>query len=180
MLPAEEQAPVDWEPLDPGTVQDPRLIQLKAALADYGSGLHAECHLLAEARVVVERELDRLDLEGWTVRSERGEADGTQTCTYFFLNPAQQAVVLIPDDGIVAPDAPFTAFARDLASALKDDCLTASEAAQVARDIAVRAGVDDMGLVIHEVTDSALACSRSDVTVGGRVEVTIRGPEVGS
>lgn len=177
VLPAGEEAPAGWEPLEPGVVQNPRLIQLEAALADYGSGLHAECHLLSQARTLAQREIDRLELEGWTIRAERGEADGTETCTYFFLDPEQQAVVLIPMQGLVAPDAPFTVFARDLARTLEEDCLPTTEAAQVTREVAARAGVNDTGLIIHEVTDDTLDCARSNVTVGGRVEVTIRGPE---
>lgn len=177
VLPAEEQAPDGWEPMDSGVVQDPHLIQLKAALADYGSGLHAKCHALPEARDVAEREIDRLELEGWSVRAERGEADGTSTCTYFYLDPANRAVVLIPEEEVSPPDGPFTAFARELSTVLEEDCLTVPEAAQVARETAVQHGVDDMGLVVHEATDGTLDCARSDVTVGGRVEVTVRGPE---
>lgn len=176
VLPAEEQAPDGWEPMDSGAVQDPHLIQLKAALADYGSGLHAKCHALPEARDVAQREIDRLELKGWSVRAERGEADGTSTCTYFYLDPANRAVVLIPQEEVAPPDGPFTAFARELSTVLEEDCRTVPEAAQVARETAVQHGVD-MGLAVHEVTDGTLDCARSDVTVGGGVEVTVRGPE---
>lgn len=175
VLPADTAPQTGWTPLDPGVVQDPRLLQLDAALNDHGAGLPSACHQLSPARAIAERELDRLGLEGWTIRADRGEADGTTTCTYYYLDPSQREVVLIPMEGI-APSGPFAGYARGLADALDDACLSVPQAARAARDLAVDAGIADMGLVIHEVVDESFDCARSDVNVGGRIEVIIRGP----
>lgn len=177
VLPEEEAAPDGWTELDAGTVQDPVLIELEAALDDVADGLTAACHDLRGAREVAAAELARLGLDTWSVVSERGEADGTDTCTYFYLDAAAQRVVLIPLDGPPAPeDAPYTILARDLAGLLSDDCLSIGEAAAAARRSADDVGLQAPGLVIYEVVDEAAPCTRADVNVGGRVEVTLRGP----
>ena len=177
VLPANEPAPDGWVRTDPGTVQDPAVIELEAALDDVAHGLPAECRMLDDAREVATDELERLGLEKWSVVSERGEADGTGTCTYFYLDPDERQVVLIPLGGVVAPPgAPYSDFARDLATALDADCLTVSEAAAAARDLAADTALEAAGLVIYELTDDTATCTRTDVNVGGRVEVTLRGP----
>ena len=140
-------------------------------------GLVADCYRLPAAEEVTTRELGRLGLVDWTVTSERGEADGTDTCTHFYLEPAQQRVVLVPLSDVVPPaDEPIALFARHLGQALNDECLNTSDAATVARDAAADAGLTDAQLEIHEVSDSAADCTRTDVVVGGLVSVTLRGP----
>ena len=177
VLPADEPAPDGWTSTDPGTIQDPSVIELEAALDDIADGLPAACRLLDDARVLATDELARLGLNGWSVGSDRGQADGTETCTYFYLDLGQRQVVLIPLEGVVAPpDAPYSVFARELADALDRDCLTVGQAAAAARDLAADAGLEAAGVVIYELTDDAAACTRTDVNVGGRVEVKLRGP----
>lgn len=177
VLPADEPAPDGWTRTDPGTVQDPVVIELEAALDDIADGLPAECRLLNDAEQVAQFELTRLGLGGWSVVSERGEADGTDTCTYFYLEPAQRQVVLIPLEGVVAPaDSPHSVYARDLAAHLERECLNLEEAGRVAADLATEAGLDPSAVVVYEVHDDAATCTRTDVNVGGRVEVTLRGP----
>lgn len=176
VIPAAEAAPGGWQQLEPGIAQDPALIELEAALDDMAGGLSADCYLLREARQVAEAELDRLDLGGWTVTATRGEADGNQTCTYFYLDADRSEVVLIPLPFVAPPQgAPFTVFAEELDQALADDCLTVGDAAELARQIGADAGLGGAGLVIHEVIDES-ACTRADINVGGTVEATLRGP----
>jgi hypothetical protein len=46
-----------------------------------------------QATAIVDRELERLTLPGWTVRVDR-ERDGESTCGYFYLDPDEA----LPDD----------------------------------------------------------------------------------
>ncbi len=171
---------VSWRQLEPGLAQDPRLIELEAALDDHVDGLPADCHRLESARVIADREVDRLGLEGWQVVSERRAADGAQTCASFILEPERRRVVLIPLDGARAPDdAPYRVLASRLGDALEQDCRTVASAAELTRQAAADAGIDG-GLVVHQVIDDTSTCARADVNVGGGVEVTIRGPQAAS
>lgn len=177
VLPADQRAPDGWSATGPGVVQDPVLLELEAALGDVADGLPADCRLLGEAEQIATAELARLGLDGWTVTSERGEADGSATCTFFLLDAEARQVVLIPlEGGAIPADAPPARFARDLADALDADCVTVGEAGELARNLAAEAGIDPVGLMVHELADAGASCTRVDVNVGGRVEVTLRGP----
>lgn len=177
VVPAGAEVPDTWQALERGLAQDPRLIELEAALDDHIDGLRAGCHRPDSARAVTERELDRLGLDAWDAVSERGSADGETTCTYFFLDPDRQRVVLIPLEGILdAADTPHGILASRLDQEL-DRCLSTDAVADLTRDIAADVGVVPEGLVIHEVTDKDADCARAQLNVGGRVEVTIRGPK---
>jgi hypothetical protein len=77
---------------------------------------------------------------------------------------------------LVDVDAPHTVFARDLNQAVQQYCLTITDAAELARQVADEGGIEPSGLVVHMVEDHTADCSRVHVTVGGRVEVTLRGP----
>lgn len=181
VLPEGSDAPSGWQQLEPGVAQDPRLIELDASLDDHIDGLPADCHRLDSARVIADREVDRLGLTGWQVVSERGEADGAQTCTYYFLEPERQRVVLIPlDSGDAPDDAPYRVLANRLGEALEEECLSVAEAVELTRRSAADAGIDENGVVVHQAVDDNSTCARADVNVGGRVEVTIRGPEATS
>lgn len=177
VVPAGGDVPPDWTPLAPGQGQDPRVLELRAALEDYVDGLHADCYRLEAARAIAQREIERLGLDGWQVLDERGEADGERTCTGHLLHADRRQVVLIPMDGGRSPeDTPFVVLARDLGAALEEECLPLATAEERVRALAERSGMTGPGLVVHQVADDTAACTRADVNVGGRVEVTLRGP----
>lgn len=177
VVPATKDVPAGWQPLDPGVAQDPAVIELERALGDYADGLNADCFSLPDARAVVGTELERLGLADWGVSAERGEADGTDSCTSFYLDTPNQEVVLIPSDGLVgSDDAPYAVFARELGEALDDGCVSLSAAADLTRRVASDTNIDVASLVIYEVSDDGARCTRADVNVGGRIEVTLRGP----
>ncbi len=166
-----------WTRLDPGPAQDLSVIELAAALDDSAEGLRSTCTTLASARDITVRELSRLGLDDWTVFAERGEADGVETCSYFVLDPADRTVALIPIEALVARAvAPHLVFARDLDAALGEDCLAVGAAGDVARGLAADAGLQVDAVVIVEVEEDEAGCTRAAVNVGGRVEVTLRGP----
>ena len=177
VVPASTEPSEGWTALEPGVTQDPAVVELEAALDDHVSGLRSECHLVDEARQVVDRELDRLGLTGWSVAVERGQADGTDTCTYFLIDARQQTIALIPIDGLVAPDGTRAGrFADELDRAFTDDCMTIDQAARRVRDGAAEQDIDPAGLVINQVNDETADCARIDLRTDGRFEVTIRGP----
>lgn len=177
VLPAGEDVPDGWTALDRGVIQDPTLIELEAALDDAGSGLRSDCMTEPEARQVVDRELDRLGLDSWSVVAERGAADGTRTCSYFWIRPTTQEIALIPSEGLVSPDEdPIQRFARAVSRAVDDRCLTTREAADTALRLAADNGIDLGEGDIREVADSNVSCARAHVSVGGAIQVILRGP----
>lgn len=174
---ASEEVPEGWVALQQGPVQDPALIELEAVLADIGIGLGAECHRLEDARPVVLRELDRLGFEDWTIAAERGDADGTDACIAAIVEPVEERVHLVPLEGMAAPDGdPVRAFARAVHDLVAQDCLTTTDAAARIEQLARKGGVEPRGVQVHPVTDPDANCTRAHVTVGGSVEVTVRGP----
>lgn len=176
VVPAAETVPGHWVALEAGFTQDLRLIELEAALDDAASGLRSDCLVPDDARQIVRHELDRLELQDWSIVTERGEADGTDTCSYAAVRPDSQQVALYPIEGLVAPDGdPTQQFARTLEETLDQACLTTSQAAAEATDLATNAGVD--GINIQELADLDAECARVDINVGGRIEVIIRGPQ---
>lgn len=176
VVPAAETVPDHWEALEPGVTQDPRLIELEAALDDAASGLRSACLVTDDARQIVRNELDRLGFRDWSIAIERGEADGTDTCSYAAVRPDSQQVALYPLEGLVAPDDdPIQQFARTLGATLDHQCLTTPQAAAEAANLATSAGVD--GISIQELADPGAECARVDINVGGSVDVTIRGPQ---
>lgn len=176
VVPDGQAVPDDWQPLELGRVQDPAVIELDASIQDIADGLRSRCHLLEEGRAVVMRELERLDLEAWTVRSERGEADGTTTCTVGHLEPGVREVVLIPMDGVVPPPGdPIAVFGRAVGSALTEGCVDLAEAAAIVSAVSEEGGLTPDQVVVQEVEDPRAPCTRVEVVVGGSITVTLRG-----
>lgn len=176
VLPADADVPTGWEPLPTGTAQDPRVIELRDALDDRIAGLPSACMNAGAGRQLAERELERLGLSGWSVVTERGEANGSDSCTYFRLDPDHPRVLLYPREGLVAPgDSPPAVYAHELGSAVSGGCLDLGEAAELARRVAGEVGIQE-GLVVNEIADATATCTRVHVTVAGRVEVHLRGP----
>jgi hypothetical protein len=177
VLPTDAEVPAGWRPLAAGTAQDPRVIELRVALDDQIAGLPSSCMDAQAGEQLAEGELERLGLSGWSVATERGEADGTDSCTFFRLDPNQARVILYPREGSVAPDdSPPAVYARELGRAVSDGCLTLDSAAELAEEIASETGIEEEGLVINESTDADAGCTRVHVTVAGRIEVHLRGP----
>lgn len=178
VVPADAAVPSDWAPLDAGVTQDPRLIELDAALADYGDGLNAECYTPAAARPLAEAALQRLGLADWSVRIDPERLGGDGTCAVHVLDPDAKTVVLFGLEMAPPPaDAPFARLASRVQEEIDDQCLTLQEAVDAVRRIAADLGIDEPAgeLIIHSVPDASATCSRTDVNVGGSIEVTVRG-----
>jgi hypothetical protein len=169
------KVPGDWTRLEPGPAQDPALIRLQSGLDDSIDGLRSDCHRLEAARTIADREIAAAGLRGWRVISERGEADGRSSCSYYIIEAQSQRVVLIPSDGLVtaAEDAPHARMAAALRDRLADGCLSSGEAAAAARKAADTAGVE--GLVLHQLPATDVRCALVNMRVGGAVVVIVTG-----
>lgn len=182
-----DSVPDGYTALGPGPFQNTALIELEAALGDVGTGLESGCYDDVAATEITRRELDRLGLAEWTVTvDDDRRPDGTATCAYFIVDAALQQVQLIGLPGANAPD-PYSAYAAALDEQLDAACVGLDEAADLARTLAASTEIVVNGtridfteeasvLFIHIVEDPDAACTRANVNVGGRVEVTLRGP----
>lgn len=178
VLPADADVPADWTPLEAGVAQDPGLIELDAALADYGGGLNAQCYTPESARPLAESLLQRLGLVDWSVRIDEERDGGDGTCATHVLDPETRAVVIFAlETASPPPDAPFRRLATSVQAQIDDQCLTREDAVNSVRRIAADLGINESTgeLIIHSVPDASAECSRTDVNVGGRIEVTVRG-----
>jgi hypothetical protein len=178
VVPAGAEVPAEWTPLEDGFRQDARLVELDAALADYGDGLNARCHRPEEARAIAEEALERLGLRRWSVRIDGGRPGGGGTCAIHLIDAESQEVVISPNEMNPPPDdAPFLRLAASAQANVDQRCLSRAEAVDTVRAIAAEMGLDEASgeLVIHSVADASASCSRTDVNVGGRIEVTVRG-----
>lgn len=187
-----DPVPAGYSALKPGTYQDTAVIELEAALQDVGSGLSADCYDAASARSKIRGELDRLGLDAWdvTVDSDR-EPNGSESCAAFALAPDQETVQIFGvgggGGGGVDPYAPF---ATAVETSLTSQCLNVEEAAVLVRAIIADTVVEVGGtriqlteeaaesgvVVINSVVDPTASCTRATVTVGGRLDIILRGP----
>lgn len=167
--------PSDWTRLEPGASQDPAIVRLESGLDDSIDGLRSDCHRLEAARAITDRELAAAGLSGWRTVSDRGEADGRSSCSYYIIEAQSQRVVLIPSDGLVTvdDDAPHARMAAALRERLADGCLSSGEAAAATQEAADSAGVE--GLVLHQLPSTDVRCALVNVRVGGAVVVTVTG-----
>lgn len=178
VVPADADVPAEWTPLEAGSIQDARLIELDAALADYGDGLNAQCYTPEAAQPVAESALQRLGLADWSVRIDQERDGGEGTCAIHTLDPETRTVVLFAlETGSPPADAPFWRLASSVQAQIDNQCLTRREAVDSVRRIAADLDIDESAgeLIIHSVPDASVTCSRTDVNVGGRIEVTVRG-----
>lgn len=167
--------PGSWTRLEPGPAQDPAIIALESGLDDSIDGLRSDCHRLEAARAIADREIAAAGLVGWQTISERGEADGRSSCSYYIIEAQSQRVVLIPSDGLVTVDGdtPHARMAAALRDRLADGCLSSGEAAAATHEAADTAGVQ--GLVLHQLPSTDARCALVNMRVGGAVVVTVTG-----
>jgi hypothetical protein len=178
VVPADAKVPAEWTPLESGVKQDARLIELDAALADYGDGLNARCYTPEAAQPIAESALRRLDLADWNVRIDHDREGGEGTCATHTLDSETRSVVVFAFKmGSPPPDVPYLRLASAVQVQVDHRCLGRDEAVAKVRRIATDLGIDEATgeLVVHSVPDPAARCSRTDVNVGGRIAVTVRG-----
>jgi hypothetical protein len=166
---------------------DAKLIKLQESLADIAGDLPHGCVDEADARSFVEKEFDRLGLEGWTVEADAGRPiDETRPCARADIHGRDRRVVLRGDPRAKAFTDPYQQFAQNLDEELDTTCSTLSQAEVVTKRVAADtdvSGLSDLAfnteeglLHIDSVEDQSAKCTSASVTVGGRVDVMLRGP----
>jgi len=163
------------------------VIRLRESLDDAAGPLVAGCLSETAARPAVQRELDRLALGGWTIAVD-GEHPLTQErpCARAIVDPALQRVVLLGDAAPVVASDPYAQFARELDAELSSSCVDLADAQLVVERVAAETDVSSLtdvpftveaGLLhITAVDEPTAPCTTGSVSVGGRVEVILRGP----
>lgn len=177
--PSDREPDRGWKRLRANDRLDSRQIELEAALDDWVDGLASRCFDQAAGERHVAERLAQLGLTGWSVTTERrdaGQADGQSVCATFLMRePAKRNVVLIterrtPQD----PPTPLAALAERLRTQ-PPSCQNTREAADAVRAAATDVGLADEALVVEQVADNSSPCARLTMTVGGTVQVVIRG-----
>lgn len=188
VLLADDPIPDEYTVLEPGPFQNSSLIELEASLDDYGTGLSSGCFDEPAARQIIQPDLDRLGLTGWTITVDTSRpANGTELCAAAIVFPEEQQVQIIGLSNEAASSDPYTRFAATLSEQLATECVGMDEAVSLTRALAESTDIRINGanielteeagvLAINAAEDSTATCTRADVNVGGRVEVTLRGP----
>lgn len=183
-----EAVPDGYVALPGGSYQDTSMIELKDALDDVATGLSFRCVDEKTARDITRRELDRLGLTDWTIQVDRASRGGSTTCIDgHYFEPNQQLVVLIAGEAFSTGPDPYAAFAAALHDRLKSECMGLDRAADLTRSLGAAANIvvdgrhivltEEAGVLnIHTIEDSSSGCTRANVTVGGAVDVSLRGP----
>src|SRR4051794_1743118 len=177
-------APADWTPLAPDFHLDPVLLQLDHSLQDSVRGLNSRCFSVAEGQSLVEAELARLGLSGWTVH-QRGDSGDGHCVIYLEADPEGKVVRLGEADWGSLDDLPV----GKMISALRRTpvCLTHDQALAAIRRAAGEAGIPEgiEGYVLAEPyakaekgagsDDEAAdpACTRIVVIVAGGITVEL-------
>lgn len=183
-----EAVPDGYVALPGGSYQDTSMIELRDALGDVATGLSFRCVDEKTARDITRRELDRLGLTDWTIQLDSASRGGSTTCVDGFgLEPNQKQVQLIAVSYTSKGSDPYAAFAAALHDRLKSECMDLDRAADLTRSLGAAANIvvngrhivltEEAGVLnIHTIEDSSSGCTRANVTVGGAVDVSLRGP----
>lgn len=162
-------------------------IELQDVLGNLAGDLATGCLGEAEARTTVQGELDRLHLTAWTVTVDPTRpVDADRPCARPLVQAERQQVVLVGVPQPAPGDDPYQVFAVNLDAELASACLDLADAEATTERIAAATDVSaltdvafttEAGLLhLNSVEDPGSTCTTASVTVGGRVEVTLRGP----
>lgn len=174
VIPSSETPPANWTPI---ASQNIALIELQESLGDYINGPESGCFSSSQATTFVQQQLDRLGFTDWTidVRSSDGSCYGG-----FTLPDTKTVVLAAGSDQSGAADWP----PRQLADSLRpltSECLSL---AAMKNDVVQRATALGMSQTVEgdhnyqlsATTDNTMRCATVYETVGGTIDVVIRGP----
>ncbi len=179
VLPRSQNPPAGWHTI---RSQNVALIRLQESLDDYVNGLPSRCMSTSEATAFARRQLDLLGFAGWTVKI-RPVSQQAPVCTDGdIVDPAAATVTLISGT-TGAPPADW-APAR-LATSLRPLTGTCRPLPAMLRAVEQRAG--RLGLTpappasatsyeLHTTRDDRMRCTSLYETVGGAVNIILRGP----
>lgn len=176
--PATDPAPSGAKPLPPGQGQGQNvaLIELDESLADYIAGLSSRCFSEPEAVAYAERELDRLRLTEWVVKTRR---DSDAACyDGAAIDAPSRTVLLIGVSWPQPTDTAHMILARRLREVAKR-CLPLAEAKAAVEAETRELGLsDDPAYPQYKLTavPTDTTCTSFRERVGGSIFITLRGP----
>lgn len=186
---ATQAAPVHGTRIDPNHYQDSTAAQLEANLADLATGLPGACDGVDGATSLIEAELHRLGMDGWSVGVESDRAPkGDTRCTDAYLEVGEKRVVIFDGgpsiDGKPAHAWPVADFARKLHAQLGATCLSLDDAEAATRTLAdattVTVGDQDVTIgatmILTRTEDPSATCTEPTVQEGGTTIISLRGP----
>jgi hypothetical protein len=196
VIPASETAPAGWTAI---ASQDVALIELQETLDDNIKGLDSGCFDSDAATTFAQQQLNRLGFIGWTVnvRQPAQQANtqppaGTKAaptasaglnCYGGFADPTSRTVTLMGGgDQSGASNWPPHELADSLRP-LTSECLSLSamrsDVVQRATYLGMSQTVEnDHNYKLSATQDDTMSCATVYETVGGTIDVTIRGPAV--
>ena len=177
VIPSGEKPPANWTPIQS---QDVALIGLQEALDDNINGLDSRCFDNPSATTLARRELDRLGFVDWTV-DVRSTSETGHLCYGGFADPEAKTVTLAASGDQAGPrNWP----PRQLANSLRPltrECLTlpamTREVEQRATALGMSQTVEDShNYKLSAAKDDTMRCATVYETVGGTIDVIVRGP----
>jgi len=183
VVPADWPVPPHWQPLATGFRNDAARLELRQRLGDVLDGPQAQCRTADAVQDMVERDLAELGLAGWTVErlAQAERADGQDWCALAFVDDTGLPRVQVqglpgPANGQLPADEPFRKLVHTLRSEVTGRCLMLPAAGQAVEQAVRAAGFDLRDARITSIEDPDATCTRVDVPLSGRVEVSLRGP----
>jgi hypothetical protein len=194
VLPTSQKPPANWTPI---ASQNVALIELQETLLDNINGPDSACFSSSEATAFAQQQLNRLGLIGWSVSVRRPEqqqsvqppagtkaapgVSGGQSCYGGYADPTTRTVVL---GGGGDQAGPVNSPPHQLADSLRpltQQCLSLaamkSEVVQRATALGMSQTVEnDHNYELSATQDNTMRCSTVYETVGGTIDVVVRGP----
>jgi hypothetical protein len=182
VLPRSQKPPAGWRTMHS---QDVALIELQGSLDDYVNGLNSSCLDNAGATAFTRQQLDRLGFKGWSIRI-RPPAEGSSSgpiCTLSgIVDPTTSSVTLM--QAHVAKLPPSWVPGRLAASLrpLTTRCLSLQAMRSAAEARASRLGLSPeppanrTSYILSATRDDKLRCTTLYETVGGTINLVLRGP----
>ncbi|HEY2355467.1 MAG TPA: hypothetical protein VGH79_11285 [Gaiellaceae bacterium] len=174
VIPASEKPPAGWTPI---ASQDVALIELQETLDDNINGLDSSCFDSAAATTFAQQQLNRLGFSGWSTDVRSGDG----ACYSGFADPTSKTVTLMPSGNQAGPAnwpphqlavslRPLTSRCLTL-SAMKSEVVERATALGMSRTVE-----NDHNYALSATTDNTMRCATVYETVGGTIDVVVRGP----
>ena len=176
----------DGMPVVPaGPVQDKRVIELTAAMADMvDRPVSKTCAHEADQRARAQAELDRLKLTDWAVKAWPDAPPKPGNCTHTVVDSDKRSIFLVDSGAPTSPvDDPATSSLNGGPALLRQDisqgCLSLDQAEAVARKDVHKAlpDVPEEAVDVTRNVDPSAACTRVDWVPAGNIDIRLYGPE---
>lgn len=175
VLPNSEKAPASWTPI---ASQDVALIELQESFLDEINGLSSTCFDAPAATAFARQQLDRLGFGGWTVTLRTG--DSASCVDTAVVEPTTKTVTLIGGGVAQTASSPQRQLATVLRPLTKECLSLAAMQTEVEREAGTlgfaQTAAGDHSYQLTAVRDDSLRCTALYETVGGTVELVLRGP----